>query len=172
MPNLQDSPWSDNPVHRLRELIASGLSAAGAANALTTETGRAYTRHMTQTKARGLGLRFAGKAGAPRRCDRSAAPSSDAPAKRLAAGMRGSGARSKRHTLEAIGLQVERLRTIPARGVARCLLERPASGCAWPVSDWLEPGTIATPFCCAEVEPGRPYCADHLELSLQRERAA
>lgn len=167
------SPWSENAVHRLRQLVEQAFSADAAAAALSTETGHTFTRDSVKTKARGLGLTLQGRAG---RREGSTDSHSDAAMwkaggrnlprvkeERAGQGWRSQGCGYDRHP---IPLPVDELRYIPP-AKPRPFLDRPDSGCAWPAGGWLDRGTIHTQFCCETIEPGRPYCRDHARIAYE-----
>lgn len=165
------SPWTENAVHRLRELIAEGMSGDEAAAALAAHTARAFTRDMVTSKARALGLSLQGRAG--RRAKSEATPETidrreraDARAGRLDGAGRDYKARVCGFDLHPIPLPLEELRYIPP-AQPMPFLYRPDSGCAWPAGDWLDRGTVHTEFCCGRIEPGRPYCREHSRIAYE-----
>lgn len=160
--------WGDNRVHRLRELIESAFSAAAAARKLEEETGHPITRDAVTSKARALGLSFTGRAGRPRadgeavgtgpKRNRGETPAPSDAHQRV----RWSILRPR-----PMPLPLHELRVVRCAGEPKPLLERGEACCAWPVSDWLEEGCAAMPYCCAPVEPGRSYCPDHVAIAYQ-----
>lgn len=161
---LTASPWSENPVHRLRELITEGFSASEAAATLTRETGQTFTRDSAKQKARTLGLSFKGKAGRPvgviETGERPSRSLDNTHKQREGLDWR---RRVSLFVLRPQPLPLEQLRWVPAQGEPTRFDD--CGGCVWPVSGWLEPGSASTPVCNGTRARGKPYCGAHSAIA-------
>ncbi len=163
MSGAQLTGWSENEVHRLRELIENSYSL----RKTVAEMNRSF--RDVYRKAGELGLKFKARAGKPPSLARSETPKKLATSHPVEKG---------RHYLhwggrvfaESLPLPSD-LRTIAPPGPCRPMLEREDGACAWPVDAWENEGTAQTPFCCAPVSAGSPYCTAHTALAWEPRKA-